>query len=112
MIALLIVLFIVAWFYDRARRRKNSRLMNIFIGIGAFFIGLSIATFLSDLLMLLFFPTGEFPKMPIRLVIAIISVWLTYQGLKAILNPAPKIEKRNALDTDLTKSERYNKDER
>lgn len=36
MIGFLFVIFIVAWFYERARRRNNTRLINVFIGIGAF----------------------------------------------------------------------------
>src|SRR3954471_15789245 len=101
MIALLLVLFIVAWFYDRARRRRNNSLMNIFIGIGAFIIGGVIATVINDLFVIALAPENRNIKTVISIIVLIGSVWLTYRGLKRLLNPAPKNVNSTTLDGDL-----------
>ncbi len=101
MLFFLSVLFVVAFFYEWARKRKNNSLMNLFIGIGAFFIGLFVSIFLGDVILLFIPEITEGLQTAIRLVLSIMTIWATYRGLKSLLNPTKKKTANTALDADL-----------
>lgn len=102
LVTLLVILFVIAFFYEAARRRNNRRVMNIFIGIGSFFIGSFIATIIADLITVAGF---EISELIIRLPLWIICIWLVYRGLKSLLNPTRKTVKNSSLDSDLIQRE-------
>jgi biotin transporter BioY len=104
MIGFLLALFVVAWFYDRARRRRNNGLMNIFIGIGAFIIGGVITTFINDLFVIGLLPDNKNLETVISVTVLTVAVWLTYRGLKSVLNPTAKKVNNATLDSDLMDS--------
>jgi len=106
LISLLVVLFICAFFYEAARKRNNKRVMNIFIGIGAFFVGSVVATIIADILAGTILSGTDVSDLVYRLPLLVVFVWLTYRGLKSILNPSRKnTYKSSTLDGDLTDSE-------
>lgn len=76
--------------------------MNLFIGIGAFFIGSFLATIAGDMISATLLKQSDISEMIVRLPLWVTLIWLSYRGLKSVLNPSRKTYKSPTLDGDLT----------
>jgi phosphate/sulfate permease len=114
MMGLFVILIILGWVYERARKRNNLWLAKLMVAIGALFIGANVAMIIVDFVIA---PVLLHNNRELRPYVAaplmIISIVATYLWLmRATKLSAPKKEQSTTLDADLMEDKTDNERER
>lgn len=98
--ALLMILVIGGYLFNRARNSRNTRLAKIIVGIASFFIAVALTNFLMDILRIALLGSYRNWHLYLAITLSIALAGLIYSiAIKKML--PPEQPKSGALDADL-----------